>query len=53
MEHVDTLLLKELAKLCGWKKEGNQWMCPDCVERIRRGRTKRPRQRSQGTSLEV
>ncbi len=40
MEHVDLNLLKDLAKLCGWKKDGNLWTCPGCLERERVQRRK-------------
>ena len=53
MEHVDLNLLKDLAKLCGWKKDGNQWNCPDCVERVKRGKTAKSRARPLRTALEA
>ena len=53
MEHVDLSLLKDLAKLCGWKKEGNRWTCPDYAERLRRGKTTSSKQQAQGTALEA
>jgi hypothetical protein len=36
MEHVDLNHLKDLAKLCGWQNDSDQWTCPDCVERLKR-----------------
>ena len=32
MEHVDVKILKDLARLCGWKRGGPQWTCPTCSE---------------------
>jgi len=34
IEHIDIKLLKELSILCGWKKTGQQWLCPDCKEEL-------------------
>ena len=53
MEHVDLNLLKDLAKLCGWKKDRYLWTCPDCVERVRRGKAPKSRERPLRTVLEV
>lgn len=53
MEHVDLNLLKDLAKLCGWKKEGNRWSCPNCVERVRRGKAAKSKERPLRKALEA
>ena len=53
MEHVDLNLLKDLAKLCGWKKDANRWTCPECVERARRRKSPKSRQKPARTALEV
>ena len=53
MEHVDLNLLMDLAKLCGWKKDGNRWSCPDCVERVKLGKTAKSRERPFRTTLET
>jgi hypothetical protein len=34
IEHVDPKALKQLAKLCGWERIGEQWICADCAERL-------------------
>jgi hypothetical protein len=34
MEHIDLKLLKDLARLCGWKHSGSQWTCPTCSEQV-------------------
>jgi hypothetical protein len=53
MEHVDLNLLKDLAKLCGWKKDGNGWNCPDCVERTQRAKKAKPRAKPLRRTLET
>ena len=49
MEHVDERLLRELARLCGWKGRGNEWICPKCTEIPSKGagKTSRSRQKTQ------
>jgi hypothetical protein len=32
IEHIDPEQVKQLVMLCGWEREGDQWMCPACVE---------------------
>ena len=53
MEHVDLNLLKDLAKLCGWKKDANRWTCPDCVEQVQRRKAVKARQRPLRAELEA
>ena len=31
MEHIDEVILKQLAGLCNWENQDGQWMCPDCL----------------------
>ena len=53
IEHVDPEQVKRLAGLCDWEGSGDQWMCPDCTERLsgnrppgkRRGRSVSRRER--------
>lgn len=40
IESGDERILKELAELCGWKKRGDQWICPLCM------RTKEAKEKS-------
>lgn len=53
MEHVDLNLLKDLAKLCGWKKDVNRWSCPDCVARVKRGKAEKSGEKPFRTTLEA
>jgi rubredoxin len=34
IEHIDPEQAKQLARLCGWEKIAEQWMCPACVARF-------------------
>jgi hypothetical protein len=34
IEHVDLEQVKQLARLCGWERRGEQWICPDCAARL-------------------
>ncbi len=34
IEHIDPEQLKELVKLCGWKRRGDQWVCPACAAKF-------------------
>jgi hypothetical protein len=53
MEHVDLDLLRDLAKLCGWKKDADRWTCPDCVEQLQRKKAVKTRQKSPRAELEA
>jgi hypothetical protein len=53
MEHVDLNLLRDLAKLCGWKKDDNRWTCPACVEQVQRKKAVKARQRPLRAELEA
>lgn len=53
MEHIDPNLLKELAKLCGWKKLGDQWNCPDCAEKVATRKKLLSREERVGSELEA
>ncbi len=53
MEHIDTNLLKDLAKLCGWHKDGEQWTCPDCAERAEIRKKTLSREGLAGSELEA
>ncbi len=33
MEHVDEKILKQLAKLCNWENDAEQWICPECAQK--------------------
>lgn len=54
IEHLDTDQVKQLARLCGWERHGEQWICPACAEKLEEdtlpGRRKgRSRSRKEGT----
>ena len=34
IEHVDPELVKQLVRMCGWERMGDQWFCPDCAARL-------------------
>jgi hypothetical protein len=34
IEHVDPELLKQLGRLCEWKRSDDRWICPDCAEKL-------------------
>jgi hypothetical protein len=31
IEHIDPEQVKQLVMLCGWKRDGDQWICPACA----------------------
>jgi len=33
MEHIDEVILKQLAALCNWENQDGQWVCPDCLNK--------------------
>jgi hypothetical protein len=45
IEHVDPKALKQLVKLCGWERIGDQWICADCAEKSHRKPPPSARQR--------
>jgi hypothetical protein len=49
MEHIDEKLLGQLARLCGWERKDNRWICPSCAETPIEGpaRPLRSRQKTQ------
>ena len=49
MENVEERLLRRLARLCGWKSRGTQWICPTCSNISRR----KPRKASPSESTVV
>lgn len=53
MEHVNTKLLKELARLCGWDRRGRRWTCPDCAEKAGSEKGLRVRQKSSRARIEA
>lgn len=34
IEHIDPSTLKQLAKLCGWERNDDEWFCAECAERL-------------------
>jgi hypothetical protein len=34
IEHIDIKLLKDLSRLCGWKRSGSQWTCQSCSKQV-------------------
>ena len=34
IEHVDSEQVKQLARLCGWERTRDQWICADCAARL-------------------
>ena len=53
MEHIDRNLLRDLAKLCGWRKRGDQWTCPECSERAETRKRTLLRETPIGSELEA
>ena len=53
MEHVDLKLLKDLAKLCGWKRNADRWACPTCAEGLPARKSTRTRQKPLQRELEA
>lgn len=53
MEHIDPNLLRDLAKLCGWRKEGNRWSCPDCAKQAASRKKMLSREKPLGSELEA
>jgi hypothetical protein len=34
IEHITPEQVKQLARMCDWEKNGDQWICPDCAARL-------------------
>lgn len=48
MEHIDQALLKDLARLCGWKHNRGRWTCPACAQQSAPKQRSRAREKSLG-----
>jgi hypothetical protein len=54
MEHIDERLLLQLAGLCGWEGRGDQWICPECVNKEKsRRRSGRPTKSKKKTVIQL